>query len=42
MQTGWVKWNNKWYYMDKSSGKMLVSTTTPDGYIVGPDGVWIE
>ena len=42
MQTGWVKSNGKWYYLDKSSGKMVVSTTTPDGYAVGPDGAWIE
>ncbi len=42
MKTGWVKSNGKWYYLDKSSGKMVVSTTTPDGYAVGPDGAWLE
>lgn len=40
MLTGWVKWGSQWYYMG-DSGKMVVSTTTPDGYMVGPDGAWI-
>lgn len=30
-----------WYYIG-SDGYMLVDTTTPDGYTVNFDGVWIE
>lgn len=41
MVTGWVPWNGKWYYCG-TDGAMLYSTTTPDGYYVGPDGVWIQ
>lgn len=40
-QTGWVLWNNQQYYCD-SDGKMLASTTTPDGYYVDANGVWKE
>lgn len=29
-----------WYYMG-ADGHMLTNTTTPDGYTVGADGVWI-
>lgn len=29
------------YYVG-SSGEMLINTTTPDGYQVGPDGAWIQ
>lgn len=35
---------NQWvgnYYLG-ADGKMLTNTTTPDGYPVGPDGVWIQ
>ena len=41
MKTGWIQWNSKWYYCG-TDGDMLVSTTTPDGYKVGSDGVWIQ
>lgn len=40
MKTGWVKYKSKWYYCDES-GAMLSGTTTPDGYLLGADGVWI-
>ena len=40
MQTGWVQDGDAWYYMD-DNGVMLENTTTPDGYVVGPDGAWI-
>ncbi|MBT9777090.1 hypothetical protein GPL15_11310 [Clostridium sp. MCC353] len=38
MQTGWVCWNDKWYYCDLESGAMWAGTTTPDGHRVGNDG----
>lgn len=40
-QNTWVEINGKWYYFDSFS-IMLHDTTTPDGYTVGSDGVWIE
>lgn len=40
MVTGWVLWKEKWYYLG-SDGAMLTSTTTPDGYYVNFDGVWV-
>lgn len=30
-----------WYYMG-SDGYMLTNTTTPDGYVVNADGVWVQ
>ena len=30
-----------WYYMG-ADGYMLISTTTPDGYTVNADGVWVQ
>ncbi len=38
---GWVMINNKWYYYD-DDGSMLKNTTTPDGYKVDSEGVWVE
>ena len=38
-QTGWILWNNQYYYCD-SDGKMLADTITPDGYPVDSNGVW--
>jgi len=38
-QNAWILYSGKWYYMD-SNGQMLVSTTTPDGYVIGADGAW--
>lgn len=37
--TGWIEDGGKSYYMDEN-GIMLSNTTTPDGYYVGPNGVW--
>ena len=41
MQTGWQYIDGKWRFFG-ADGKMLINTTTPDGYTVGPDGVWSE
>lgn len=35
------KESGRWYYMG-SDGYMLVNAKTPDGYIVGEDGSWIQ
>lgn len=35
----WILYNSKWYYFG-NTGEMAVSTTTPDGYIIGADGAW--
>ncbi|MBR1454312.1 MAG: hypothetical protein IJ593_06670, partial [Lachnospiraceae bacterium] len=37
MVIGWKKIQNDWYYFNLD-GSMLVSSTTPDGYLVGADG----
>lgn len=46
MVTGWNRIDGKWYYFNEKSdgfkGTMLYSTTTPDGYSLGADGVWTE
>jgi len=42
MLTGWVLDNGKSYYLDKTSGYMLTSTTTPDGNQVDENGVYIN
>lgn len=42
MQTGWLEGKDgKWYYLN-SDGTMMHDATTPDGYKIGPDGVWIK
>ncbi|MDO4787708.1 MAG: serine hydrolase [Johnsonella sp.] len=42
MQTSsWIQYKKLWYYLS-DSGKMLVDATTPDGYKVDAQGVWIE
>lgn len=41
MLTGWVNAGGKWYYLE-ADGHMLSSTTTPDGYPVDANGVWIQ
>lgn len=33
--------DGKWYYFDESS-RMVTEQTTPDGYYVGADGVWVQ
>ena len=40
MKKGWVFWKEKWYYFGEN-GDMLVNTTTPDGYKVDKEGVYI-
>lgn len=40
MRTGWIPWNNRWYYCGPD-GALCSNTRTPDGYYVGGDGVWI-
>lgn len=40
-KNGWEKIDGKDYYFD-ADGWMLSNTTTPDGYQVGADGVWIQ
>ncbi|MCD8084296.1 MAG: hypothetical protein LUE86_12520, partial [Clostridiales bacterium] len=42
MMTGWILAGGNYYYCDTSTGAMLTNTTTPDGYRVGSDGVWIQ
>mgnify|MGYP001656891591 FL=1 len=39
--SSWISYNGLWYYLG-SDGKMLTNTTTPDGYYVNSDGVWIS
>ncbi len=41
MAFGWYLVQDKWYYFTKE-GSMLVNATTPDGLVVGPDGVWVK
>ncbi len=39
--SAWIKYNGLWYYFG-SDGKMLTNTTTPDGYTLNSDGVWVS
>lgn len=45
MAIGWQNIDGKWYYFSTvdtgTQGSMLSDTTTPDGYTVSADGVWI-
>lgn len=45
MRIGWQLIDGKLYYFNTNSdgylGKMMKDMTTPDGYRIGPDGVWI-
>ncbi len=41
MKTGWQKIKNYWYYLG-TDGALWVNATTPDGYTVNGDGVWID
>lgn len=38
---GWRDINNKWYYFGQD-GYLLQNTTTPDGFKVDNNGVWIQ
>ena len=40
-QSTWAQIDGKWYYFDNFS-RMLHDITTPDGYTVGSDGVWVQ
>ena len=47
MRTGWIQaGDGKWYYCDpregSNQGAMMVNTTTPDGFRVDANGVWIQ
>lgn len=37
----WVETNGKWYYVD-GNGSLFTGGTTPDGYRVDQNGVWIQ
>ena len=37
MQTGWIKDNGKWYYLE-SSGRMAANKWISNTYYVGTDG----
>ena len=41
MALGWKKVSNEYYYSTKD-GSMLTNGLTPDGYIVGSDGAYIQ
>ena len=42
MRTGWFQdADNKWYYF-QNDGSMAMETTTPDGFQVNGEGVWIR
>ena len=41
MITGWLFWNEHWYYL-KPDGIMAADEMTPDGYKMGPDGIWVQ
>ncbi len=42
MANGWVQGaDGKWYYLQQD-GRMAVDMTTPDGYYVDSDGVWVQ
>lgn len=38
MKTGWVNWNGTEYYCSESTGELLTSTMTPDGYVLDSTG----
>ena len=37
----WKQVDEKWYYFNENS-LMVTDQTTPDGYYVNADGVWIQ
>ena len=42
MKTGWFQdTDKKWYYF-QNDGSMAVEITTPDGFQVGEEGVWLK
>ena len=46
LSNGFSKIDGKWYYFSmeegSANGMLLKNTTTPDGYKVDADGVWIQ
>jgi hypothetical protein len=42
MQTGWLKDTDGKYYYLQTDGSMATNITTPDGYKVDAQGVWIQ
>lgn len=41
LKNQWVIDNGRYFYLNEN-GNMLANTTTPDGYVVGSDGAWIQ
>ena len=46
MYTGWHQIEGKWYYFRENAGgragSLVVNGTTPDGYTVDANGVWVQ
>ncbi len=48
MCTGWNQIDGQWYFFNttgangSSMGSLAINTTTPDGYTVNADGVWVQ
>lgn len=40
-ESRWVQDCGKWFYLG-ADGAMMKGTTTPDGYLLGADGAWIQ
>lgn len=46
MATGWQQINGIWFYFNEAKGAaygaLVTNALTPDGYLVGADGAWIQ
>ncbi len=42
MHTGWFQDNDGKYYYLNNSGEMMINYTTPDGYTLDSNGVWVS
>ena len=40
-KTRWVETNGMWYYVD-DNGSLFTGGTTPDGFLVDENGVWVQ
>ena len=40
-KTRWVETNGMWYYVD-DNGSLFTGGTTPDGFKVDENGVWVR